>query len=68
MSRRKTVTVRLDEVTKAALDIYAAEQLAKTGKAVTMDKAIQTLLELVAPEILEQAKRAKGKGIEGKKK
>lgn len=53
------MTIRLNDTTKAALDIFAAKWLAKTGKALTNDEAVEKLLEMADPDSLEQSKSAK---------
>lgn len=58
MSRSKTVTIRLEGKTKAALDIFVAKWLAKTGNSLTHDKAIRKLLEIADPETLKQVSAA----------
>lgn len=53
-----TVTVRLDKITKAALDIFAAKEYARTGSPLTNSQAIERLLTMVDPAVLELAKSA----------
>jgi len=57
-----TVTVKINKVTKAALDIYAAKQYAKTGRALTNDEVILQILQAVDLVAVQQAMEAAENG------
>jgi len=48
------VTIRLGIKTKAALDIFAAKEGVRVGRALTNDQAIMRLLEIVDKEAVDQ--------------
>lgn len=60
----ETVNVRVNRLTKAALDFFAAAHYAQTGVSLTNDAAIMRALELAAPESVEAARKA-GAGPDG---
>ena len=55
---QKFVNIRVERTIKAALDIYIALIVARTGRRPTFTEAIAELLEASAPEILQQARDA----------
>ena len=52
------VTVKIDKTVKAALDIYAAKEYARTGVSLTNSKTIERLLEQVDNKALSEARAA----------
>jgi len=56
------VTIKINKVTKAALDIYAAKQYAKTGRALTNDEVILQILQAVDLFAVQQAMEAAENG------
>lgn len=48
------VTIRVSRTTKAALNIFAAKEYAKTGRSLTNDQAIMKLLEIVDNDAVKQ--------------
>lgn len=52
------VTIKVDKITKAAMDIVAAKLYAQTGKSVTNDQLILRLLMEHDPEAVKQAQAA----------
>jgi hypothetical protein len=54
------VNIRIGRITKAALDMFAAEKYAETGQSYTNDMAIRDLLSQVAPHTIERALAASG--------
>ncbi|MCA0455452.1 MAG: hypothetical protein LCI00_15875 [Chloroflexi bacterium] len=48
------ITIRLGIKTKAALDIFAAKEGVRMGRALTNDQAIMRLLEIVDKEAVDQ--------------
>lgn len=55
------MTIKIDKITKAAMDIVAAKLYAQTGKSVTNDQLILRLLNEYDPEAVKQAQVASQK-------
>lgn len=58
MAGDENVTIRVKKTTKAAMDIFAAQEYARTGKSLTNEQVIERLLSVVDPAALEQAQSA----------
>jgi hypothetical protein len=54
MSKRESITIRIDMHTKAALDMISAERQLVTGKNVTQNEAIWYLVEIGAKHIADR--------------
>lgn len=57
MAGEKYVNIRVERVIKAALDMFAADEYARTGKQLTNSQVIEKLLELGAPQNIERARQ-----------
>jgi len=54
---RKSSPMRIDELTKRAIMMLAAEMQRESGESVSANDALMKLLEQVRPDLLEEAKK-----------